>query len=90
MVIAPKGSLAALSCQSPTPCGFNYGWFNRTANPEENRMKQLVKKFMNEESGQDLIEYALIAALIALAAVTAMKTLANNIGSEFNTVGSSV
>lgn len=53
-------------------------------------MKQLMKKFMNEESGQDLIEYALIAALIALAAITAMKGLATNISTEFNTVGSSV
>lgn len=53
-------------------------------------MKQLVKKFMNEESGQDLIEYALIAALIALAAITAMKGLANNISTEFNSVGASV
>ena len=36
-----------------------------------------------EESGQDLIEYALVIALIALAAVAGMQTLANAINSAF-------
>jgi pilus assembly protein Flp/PilA len=53
-------------------------------------MKQLVKNLLNDESGQDLIEYALIAALIALAAIGAMQTLGSKIGNEFNSVGSSL
>lgn len=53
-------------------------------------MKQLMKNFLNEESGQDLIEYALIAALIALAAIAAMNGLATNISTEFNSVAASV
>lgn len=53
-------------------------------------MKQLVKNLLNDESGQDLIEYALIAALIALAAIGAMQTLGSKIGNEFNQVGSSL
>jgi pilus assembly protein Flp/PilA len=53
-------------------------------------MKQLVKNLLNDESGQDLIEYALIAALIALAAIGAMSTLSNKIGNEFNAIGSSL
>lgn len=53
-------------------------------------MKQLVKNLMNDESGQDLIEYALIAALIALAAIGAMQTLGSKISNEFNSVGSSL
>jgi pilus assembly protein Flp/PilA len=60
------------------------------ANPEEKIMKQLVKNLLNDESGQDLIEYALIAALIALAAIGAMQTLGSKIGNEFNSVGSSL
>jgi len=36
-----------------------------------------------EESGQDLIEYALIVALIALAAVVGMSSLASGINSAF-------
>jgi pilus assembly protein Flp/PilA len=55
---------------------------------EENRiMKQLLTKFMNEESGQDLIEYALIAALIALVAITGLNGLATKINSEFTAIG---
>ncbi len=39
-----------------------------------------------EESGQDLIEYALIAALIALGAVVGMDTVANEINVAFNII----
>jgi len=48
---------------------------------------QAVKNLVREESGQDLIEYALVAALIALGAVVAMSTLANNISNAFSAVG---
>jgi pilus assembly protein Flp/PilA len=48
----------------------------------------VVKRFRNDESGQDLIEYALVAGLIGLAAVTAMGTVGNAITSGFSTVGS--
>ena len=50
-------------------------------------MKQSLAKFMNDESGQDLIEYALVAALVGLGAVAAMGGLANSIGNTFNSVG---
>jgi pilus assembly protein Flp/PilA len=33
----------------------------------------MFKRFMSDESGQDLIEYALLAALIALVAVAAIR-----------------
>ncbi len=38
---------------------------------------------LREDSGQDLIEYALAAAMIALAAVAAMSALATNISNAF-------
>jgi pilus assembly protein Flp/PilA len=41
-----------------------------------------------DQSGQDLIEYALVAALIAFGAVTAMGALANSINSAFSAIGS--
>ena len=41
-----------------------------------------------EESGQDLIEYALVIALIALAATAGMSTLATGINSAFTKIGS--
>ena len=53
-------------------------------------MFERVCKFAVEDSGQDLIEYALIAALIALGAIVAMGSLSTKIGAEFNTIGSSL
>jgi pilus assembly protein Flp/PilA len=44
----------------------------------------------HDESGQDLIEYALLGALIALSAVTAMKGLGTKISSSFTSVGSTL
>ena len=49
--------------------------------------KQLFSSLLADESGQDLIEYALTAALIGLAAVAAMNSLATNITNAFNSVG---
>ena len=48
----------------------------------------VAKKLLREESGQDLIEYALVAAMIGLAAVASMSTLASNISNAFSAVGS--
>jgi len=45
---------------------------------------------LNDDSGQDLIEYALVAALVGLGAVTAMKSLATSIGSNFTGIGSTL
>jgi pilus assembly protein Flp/PilA len=49
---------------------------------------QTLRNLLREESGQDLIEYALVAAVIGLAAVAAMSTLANNVSNAFSAVGS--
>lgn len=53
-------------------------------------MKTLFVKFLREERGQDLVEYALIATLIALVAIGAMQTLGSQISNQFNSVGSSL
>jgi pilus assembly protein Flp/PilA len=50
----------------------------------------LLTKLLSDDSGQDLIEYALIAALIALSAIAAMGSLSNKISNEFNKVGNSL
>ncbi len=39
------------------------------------------------EEGQDLVEYALLVALIAFAATSGMHTLANDINSAFSAIG---
>lgn len=92
MVIALRLVSAALSIAVTPQHGSTIS--EQTAVPRILRrryqMKQLVKNLLNDESGQDLIEYALIAALIALAAIGAMQTLGSKIGNEFNSVGSSL
>jgi pilus assembly protein Flp/PilA len=52
--------------------------------------KRLLNNLLNDESGQDLIEYALIAALIALGAIVAMNSLSTKISNEFNAIGNSL
>jgi pilus assembly protein Flp/PilA len=51
-------------------------------------LKRILSGLLSDESGQDLIEYALVAALIALGATAAMTPLATTISSAFTTVGS--
>ena len=53
-----------------------------------NEVKERFMQFMKEESGQDLIEYALVAGLIGLGTVAAMTSLSTKIGSAFNSIGS--
>lgn len=53
-------------------------------------MKKLLLRLIQETEGQDLIEYALLAALIGLATTVAMGALAGSISSEFGVIGSSV
>jgi pilus assembly protein Flp/PilA len=55
-----------------------------------NRTTQLLKALMTEESGQDLIEYALIAALIALGAIFSMGSVSSAISSEFSAIANSL
>jgi pilus assembly protein Flp/PilA len=47
-----------------------------------------LRNLHSDESGQDLIEYALVASLIALGAIATMKTLGGNISTAFSTIGS--
>ncbi len=51
-------------------------------------MLKLLKNLHRNESGQDLIEYALIGLLIALGAIAGMGTLASSINAEFTKISS--
>ena len=53
-------------------------------------MKQLLQNLMEDESGQDLIEYALVAALVGLGSVASMQGLANSIATTFTGVGNAL
>jgi pilus assembly protein Flp/PilA len=53
-------------------------------------MKNLFTKLyllLQDERGQDLIEYALVVALIAFAATVGMGTVANDINVAFTNIG---
>jgi pilus assembly protein Flp/PilA len=54
-----------------------------------NLARRLYWKFsiFHEEQGQDLIEYALLVALIALAATAGMQTLPADMNAAFTSVG---
>ena len=45
------------------------------------------RKLFREERGQDVVEYALLVALIALATLAALQTLSATIGSIWTTIG---
>jgi Flp pilus assembly pilin Flp len=53
-------------------------------------MKQAVLAFVRDTEGQDLIEYALLAATIALGVVVAMQGLRSAISAQFQSVGASL
>ena len=58
-----------------------------------NRLHMLAIQFQNllsQEEGQDLIEYALVVALVALGATAGMTKLAGYINAAFSNVGTSL
>ncbi len=53
-------------------------------------MQKLVTRYINDESGATAIEYGLIAALIAVAIISAATSLGDNISDKFETVASAI
>ena len=51
---------------------------------------QQIRKFIKNNKGATAIEYGLIAALIAVAAIAAMQGLGNQLKTTFNTVSTSM
>ena len=49
-------------------------------------MKNLFARFIKEEEGQDLIEYALLASLIAVAAIPILTLVIGGINGIFQTI----
>ena len=56
----------------------------------EDRMLELFHALWTDESGQDLAEYALLIALIALAVIVAVSLLGTRVANVFNTIGSTL
>ncbi|BBD00314.1 MULTISPECIES: Flp family type IVb pilin [Sphingobium] len=51
---------------------------------------QFIRKMLKNEKGATAIEYGLIAALIAVAAIGAMTSLGTKLGGTFNNVSSNL
>lgn len=48
----------------------------------------MLKKFWNDESGQGMVEYALIVALIAVVAIVAVRAIGSGVKGKFEEVSS--
>lgn len=53
-------------------------------------MKNLVSKFLTDESGATAIEYGLIAAGIAVVIIAAVQLVGSNLSGTFQTVATAV
>lgn len=49
-----------------------------------------LSRFLADDAGQDLIEYALIAAFLGMASVAMLKGVATDVGSLFTSVGTTL
>ena len=54
------------------------------------QLVNFVKSFARNEEGQDLLEYALLVALIAIVCIAAITMLGGNAADKFSTVANSV
>jgi pilus assembly protein Flp/PilA len=52
--------------------------------------KTMIKKFFQDETGLELSEYAVAAALVALAVITAFTTLGTNIGAKITNLAAKI
>jgi pilus assembly protein Flp/PilA len=53
-------------------------------------MKNLVSRFVKDESGATAIEYGLIAAGISLAIIATVNSLGSNLNGKFTSINSSL
>ena len=53
-------------------------------------MKNFVARFVREEEGQDLIEYAFLAVFIALVVTVALTNLGTNLNTKFDSIATQV
>ncbi len=47
-------------------------------------MASLVARFIHDDGGQDLIEYALLAGFISISVITALILLGGNVGGKYS------
>jgi Flp pilus assembly pilin Flp len=66
---------------------------NKTRNQrtqQEKEMRDLIKRFVVEEDGMEMVEWALVASVFALGGILAWETLANTLSDALNAIGNRV
>ena len=58
--------------------------FKRTGESTMRLLKDQLKRFINEEAGQDIIEYALMVVLVALVVVGAVPNISQAVSGVFS------
>ena len=53
-------------------------------------MKNLITRFIHEDQGQDLIEYAFLAVFIGLAVTAALQFVATGINTQFTNIANQI
>jgi len=53
-------------------------------------MKDLLVRFVRDEEGQDLVEYAMLLAFIALIAIAGVRTLGSTVNTFFANVATAL
>ena len=56
----------------------------------EQKVRELISKFIRDEEGQDLVEYALLLVFLALAAIAVLPTLGSSVNRVFSQSNSSL
>jgi pilus assembly protein Flp/PilA len=62
----------------------------KTMNNTMLKLYIMIQNLISQDEGQDLVEYALIVALLSLAAVAGMKGLATGINGAFTNITSTL
>jgi pilus assembly protein Flp/PilA len=78
----PRWTRARAHFMAPRP--FLVGRNPKLAPSQGGSMKALWQAFSRDESGQGLVEYALIIALVAVGLIAILLVLRNSIGNVFN------
>lgn len=54
------------------------------------KLSEVRNRFIQDESGADMVEYALILALVAIVASVGLHTLGNTVGNALNNISSQI
>jgi pilus assembly protein Flp/PilA len=53
-------------------------------------VKNLIKKFINDDAGQDLIEYGLLVGIVTVGAITAIVAIGPKVSTYFTTLNTNL